>query len=93
MFGGHLVEGPNKERMLVNKIFSAEGGSMLLETLISATILMVTIVTVISFMHRALKGAQIQRRLLEPSCEHQLCSDGGDSSLCTCGNNISRVLR
>ncbi len=93
MFGGHLVERPNKERMLVNKVFSAEGGSMLLESLISATILMVTVVTVISFMHRALKGAQIQRRLLEPSCEHQLCTDSGDTSLCTCGNHTSRVLR
>lgn len=76
----------------MNTFVSAERGTMLLEALISATLLMVTVVTVISFMHRALKGVQIQNRLLAPSCEHQRCARSGDTSTCTCRTHRSVVL-
>lgn len=77
----------------MSTIVTTERGAMLLESLISATLLVVTFVTVITFMHRALKGAQIQRHLLEPSCEHPICVRSGANTTCRCGAHASLVLQ
>lgn len=77
----------------MSSIVSTERGAMILESLISATLLAVTFVTVITFMHRALKGAQIQRHLLEPACEHAVCVGSSTSTTCRCGAHTSLVLQ
>lgn len=76
----------------MRQIFRGERGSMLLESLISATLLMVTVVTVMTFMHRALKSNHIHPRVLAPPCERPVCARSGESSSCTCGSRTSLVV-
>ena len=76
----------------MRQISLGERGSMLLESLISATLLMVTVITVMTFMHRALKSNHIHPQVLAPHCERPACARSGASSSCTCGTHTSLVL-
>lgn len=76
---------------MTQRVYS-EQGSMLLEAVISAGLFMITAVTVVTFMQHALKGEQILRRLLIPSCEQPRCTPSNNKTTCTCSEHSSLVL-
>lgn len=66
---------------------------MLVETLLSATLLVIGGLGVAAFMHRALKGASIRNELLKPRCKQPQCNAGIDVIECRCENMSVLVIK
>jgi hypothetical protein len=71
----------------------AQLGFMMLEALVAMVLLMIAASGTLWFLHRALRGASLQRSHLEPNCEQPECVSSPTFSECRCGSQIFRTQR
>jgi hypothetical protein len=77
----------------MNNRAKGQQGLMMIEVLIAMTLLVTAASGTLWFLHRALRGAALQRAQLAPLCDYPECSSEQNVSECRCGAQTFLTMR